>query len=167
MESSGSDLSWKDNLWLHAFGLSKENILEYFYTSPFFDLSSNNQAIRTQGVGVSFLTGMTGVQYVVDETNSHEPSLFVIKKIWRQDPRVVTLLGVYYCLDGVLYESPNLIDLLRSRQAKSSNHLLKAFDCLCEDRYNNAKKVSAEDQTIHLRQRLPPFDRAMKDLSNL
>jgi hypothetical protein len=168
-ETYSTDLSWKDNLWLHAFGLSKETILEYFYTSPFFDASSNNQAIRTQGVDIRFLLDMVGVQYAVDEANSaSQPSLFVIKKFWRQDSRTVNLLAVYYCLDGVIYESPDLLELLRSRAAKISNHLLKAYKCFEHVRKSPATKGNDEAESLSRPiQKLPAFDRCLDDLSKL
>jgi hypothetical protein len=42
-------------MYLQTFGLRKENALDYFYLSPFFDVNSNNQLIRTQGVSIEHL----------------------------------------------------------------------------------------------------------------
>ena len=122
--------TFMDILWLKTFGLRSDNALEYFYTSPFFDSTSNNQTIRTQGVSLMHLIEMQGLEYALDTELLGDPSLFVIKKQLRKDRNSATLLDVYYCLDGVIYQSPILLDLLRSRFAKISYSLLLSFNAV-------------------------------------
>jgi hypothetical protein len=102
--------------------------LEYFYTSPFFEKSSNNQELRTQGLSIDFLNQMKGIQYIIDDKNMNEPKLYVIKKINRTSPKSFVLVDIYYCLDGVLYQCPSLIDTFRARISKISHFLNKSFD---------------------------------------
>jgi mediator of RNA polymerase II transcription subunit 6 len=119
-----------DMIWLKFYGLSRVNVLDYFYTSPFFDLSSNNQLIRTQGVRPEHLVGMVGLEYALDEYNMYEPNLYVIKMQQRRSPREVSLLEVYYCIDGIIYQSPDMLDLVISRVAKAAHYLGNSFDHL-------------------------------------
>ena len=119
-----------DILWLKTFGLFSVNVLDYFYTSPFFDQSSNNQLIRTQGVAPEHLISMVGIEYVLDEHNISEPNLYVIKKQLRESPRKAELLEIYYIIDGIIHQSPDLLQLFRSRISKASYYLGNSFAAL-------------------------------------
>lgn len=113
-----ADTQYVDVQWLQAFGLNAFNVLDYFYTSPFFDKTSNNQVIRSQNADPRLLLDMRGVQYSVDPRataainvapaeSDLAPRLFVIRKVRRESPQRVSLLQVYYCLDGVIYQVIN------------------------------------------------------------
>lgn len=122
-----------DITWLSTFGLTSSNVLDYFYTSPFYDSASNNETFRRQGtpadVMVAHLTNgkTTGLEFALDTANTKEPHLFVIKKQNRHRSSV-DLLEVYYCLDGIIYQSPILLDLLRNRIAKVALRLKRSFE---------------------------------------
>lgn len=156
--------SFRDNLWLHAFGLSKDNILEYFYASPFFDLSSNNQVVRTQGVGNDFLLGMVGVQYSADCV---ETDLFVIRKYWRHNKDTITSLGVFYCWHGSIFESPNLFEVMKSSTLKTANHVQLSFSTLqkCCDGDCEGKLSERSTTSAHVG-RLPAFKGTTQNLSS-
>lgn len=128
--SSQAPIQYVDVQWINMNGLVKSNVLDYFYTSPFFDQDSCNQILRRQNLSSSskVLIDEIGLQYEVDNANSHEPSLYVIRKIHRSSPKSTQLLGIYYCLDGVIYQAPVLLELLRVRYSKAAYHLDKAFD---------------------------------------
>lgn len=119
-----------DMIWLKFYGLARINVLDYFYTSPFFDITSNNQLIRTQGVRPEHLLNMTGIEYALDEINISEPNLFVIKMQLRKSPRETVLLDIFYCLDGIIYQAPDMLDLVRSRILKTSHYLRSSFELL-------------------------------------
>ena len=119
-----------DILWLKTFGLFSGNVLDYFYTSPFFDQSSNNQLIRTQGVKPEHLINEVGIEYVLDEHNMSEPHLYVIKKQLRESPRKAELQEIYYIIDGVIYQSPDLLQLFRARISKASYYLGNSFGAM-------------------------------------
>ena len=121
---------YMDMIWLKFYGLSRVNVLDYFYSSPFFDLSSNNQLIRTKGVRPEHLVTMVGLEYTLDEVNISEPNLFVIKMQYRKSPREISLREIYYCIDGIIFKSPDMLDLVRSRIAKTSHYLGNSFDKL-------------------------------------
>ena len=118
---------YMDMIWLKFYGLSRVNVLDYFYSSPFFDLTSNNQLIRTQGVRPEHLVTMVGLEYVLDEINISEPNLFVIRMQYRKSPREVSPREIFYCIDGVIYQSPDMLDLVRSRVTKASYYLGNSF----------------------------------------
>ena len=121
-----------DIQWLSTFGVNKLSALDYFYTSPFFDTSSNNQRLRIQGVEASrrddILTSMTGLEFMLDETLTQEPSLYVIRKQHRKGPLTADLIDVYYIHDGIIFQAPGFYELLQSRLAKISLHTSEAFD---------------------------------------
>ena len=117
-----------DIFWLKTFGVFRVNVLDYFYESPFFDPTSNNQLIRTQGVAPEHMISMTGMEYVLDELNMCEPHLYVIKKQRRESPRKAELLEVYYVIDGIIYQSPDLLQLFRSRINKAAFYLGSSFN---------------------------------------
>ncbi len=117
-----------DITWLTTFGLSTDNVLDYFYTSPFYESSSNNEIIRTQGVSSAHLQQLTGLEYNVDIASSKEPHLYVIRKQLRRSKTNTETLDVFYCLDGIIYQCPVLLDVLNSRIAKAAHHLRNSFE---------------------------------------
>jgi len=90
------NIQFIDSLWLRAYGLNRENVLDYFALSPFYDPKSNNEALRTQGAGPEHLQNMIGLEFVLEASCNHEPVLFVVKKQMRSSPRVAEVLDVYY-----------------------------------------------------------------------
>eukprot|EP00597_Dinobryon_sp_UTEXLB2267_P018321 CAMPEP_0201103784 /NCGR_PEP_ID=MMETSP0812-20130820/32486_1 /ASSEMBLY_ACC=CAM_ASM_000668 /TAXON_ID=98059 /ORGANISM="Dinobryon sp., Strain UTEXLB2267" /LENGTH=149 /DNA_ID=CAMNT_0047362401 /DNA_START=77 /DNA_END=526 /DNA_ORIENTATION=+ len=70
---------------------------------------------------------MTGVEYALDLEYSKEPHLFVINKVYRRSPKEVDLIEVFYCIDGIIYQCPCLLDLLRVRVAQVSYNVHASF----------------------------------------
>ncbi|KAJ1379102.1 mediator complex, subunit Med6 [Ochromonadaceae sp. CCMP2298] len=135
-----------DITWLTSFGLSSDNILDYFYTSPFYDHLTNNEIIRTQGVSPSHLLEMTGMEYVFDPESSKLPHLFVIRKQHRRSRNNTEIKDIYYCLDGILYQAPTFFDLLKTRLAKASLQLLRSYHELHEiDSTDSTDSVDSPD----------------------
>lgn len=117
-----------DITWLTTFGLSTVNVLDYFYSSPFYESTSNNEIIRTQGVSPEHLQSMVGIEYAVDYQSSKEPHLYVIRKQNRRSRSSTETIEIYYCLDGIIYQCPLLLDVLKARIAKASFHLANSFE---------------------------------------
>ncbi len=117
-----------DITWLTTFGLSTDNVLDYFYTSPFYEPNCNNEIIRTQGVSSAHLLSLVGLEYNVDLQSSKEPHLYVIRKQLRRSKNATETLDIFYCLDGIVYQSPVLLDVLNSRMAKAAHHLRDSFE---------------------------------------
>jgi hypothetical protein len=126
------DLSFMDASWLQSFGLSQENVLDYFYLSPFYDSTANNQILRAQRVSPSHLLNMIGLEFIV-EPNPYEPTLFLIKKQNRKSSHHVEVLEVFYVMEGIIYQSPSLIDVLSTRYNKIALYLHQAFEIALND----------------------------------
>ena len=120
--------------YLSTYGLQRANAMDYFYTSPFFDTSSNNQRVRSQGVALdqhlSILQTMTGIEYVLHEHNTCEPNLFVYRKQRRRSPNAADLIDVYYCTDGIIYKAPDFLNLVKTRVTKATYYLDKGFEAV-------------------------------------
>lgn len=130
-------LSFVDEAWLHAFGLSAENALDYFALSMFYDYTSNNQAIRTQGSSVSQLLNMTGLEFAL-EVPPQEPPVYIVKKQNRVSTRIANVLEVFYIINGVIYQSPSLMDVMSTRLMKTTHYLDKALSVMAaEHTYSN------------------------------
>lgn len=121
-----------DITWLTTFGLSTVNVLDYFYTSPFYESTSNNEIIRTQGVSPDHLQTMIGIEYAVDYQSSKEPHLYIIKKQNRRSKTSTETIEIFYCLDGIIYQCPLLLDVLKTRIAKATFHLGNSFEQIKE-----------------------------------
>ena len=137
--------SFMDIQWLSAFGVNKLSALDYFYTSPFFDNASNNQRIRVQGVEVErrdeILKSMTGLEYMLDDALTCEPNIYVIRKQIRKGPMAVDLVDIYYIADGVVFQSPEFLAIVKSRLSKASFFLTNAFDIVKGTvKYSHGKK---------------------------
>lgn len=139
-----------DIRWLTTFGLSKDNILEYFYTSDFYDSNCNNQIIRNQGVSLSNLLSMEGIEYTLDTECTKEPYLYVITKNLRKNIKESQLLEAFYCLNGIIYQAPFLLDNLKVKLAKISYNALESFNKINNnieytEKYGHILKIDSND----------------------
>lgn len=121
-----------DITWLSTFGLRIDNVLDYFYTSPFYDPNCNNEIIRSQGLTSEHLQALQGPEYAVDINCSQPPHLFVIRKQIRRSKLNCDTVEIFYCLDGILYQCPVLVDVLQTRIAKATVALQASFSALQE-----------------------------------
>ena len=126
------------------------------------------------------MLSLVGVQYILDEENTNEPSLFVIKKIFRSSPTKSSLLDVFYCLDGVIYKCPVLLEAARARFSKSAFHLLKSFHHIEKIRKQQQEKekeddvgdeedgvsVDSKQKRKRAKMALPSLDSALVDLQS-
>lgn len=124
--------------------VTNDVILSYFATSPFFDPSSINQELFLQNKDKNIMEELEksqGLQFVIDmDFTQSAPRLFVINKIRRTTNNgrtKITVLDVFYCLDGSIMRAPQLIDLIRTRFGKAAMHLQKSFDSLFAQREHN------------------------------
>ena len=121
-----------DVVWLQSFGLRRDTVMQYFYTSPFFDPVSNNSIMQTQGIDLEHLKSMKGLEFVLDEEVREEPVLFVIRKQLRHSLTNTELLDVFYVLDGTIYQCPDLLELSTSRFFKVTGAVSRAYQQLGE-----------------------------------
>lgn len=58
MATEGDNLahtSWRDDLWLQAYGLNQITVLDYFSLSPFYDRTCSNEQARQKGLSTKQL----------------------------------------------------------------------------------------------------------------
>ena len=134
-------ISWEDKGWLQHFPLNRDTVLDYFALSQFYDRTCNNEQLKMQrGAGAAaiaqLLEQMSGVEYVLHEAQELQPtsessahSLYVIRK-QRREGEVITVLRMYYVLDGTVYEAPTLEAVLRTRLLKLGWLLGGAFSAI-------------------------------------
>lgn len=122
-----TDQSFKDTIFLESFGLSPWNVLEYFSKSQFYDSSCINEQLKMQQ---RFNTlnvnddGLLGSSY---ELWYYSESLFVIKKL-EKSLNSTKLTGIYYIVQGTIYQAPTLDHVLKSRLRTSLYYLQSAFE---------------------------------------
>lgn len=173
-------LSFVDEAWLHAFGLDANNALDYFAISMFYDYTSNNQAIRTQGASVSQLLTMTGLEYAL-EVPPQDPPVYVIKKQIRVSPRIANVVAVYYILNGIIYQSPSLMDVASTRIMKTLLYLDKALSLMSsEHSFSNAlghvtfkpwtspesEQATQPSKTVLISRELPSMESTISDIKS-
>ncbi|KAL6784157.1 hypothetical protein ACKKBG_A05035 [Auxenochlorella protothecoides x Auxenochlorella symbiontica] len=136
MGDSGLDLthtSWRDDLWLQAYGISPLNILDYFSLSPFYDKNCSNEGAKQQGLELTQLAILApGIEYVLRD--AQPPHLFVICRQHRAAPSAPAApQAVYYVLDGTVYQAPALHAALTNRMARCRFSMQAAFTAMQED----------------------------------
>jgi mediator of RNA polymerase II transcription subunit 6 len=130
MDEHGTGVVWTDKVWLSYFPLNEATALDYFSLSQFYDRSCNNELVKMQRLDPALMTTMDGIEYKLLGQSSD--SLFRVSKSRRTvTPKpAVTLLAVYYILNGNVYQAPTAHAVLSSRVLQSLHHLRKSFDTL-------------------------------------
>lgn len=131
----GTDMTgicFRDQLWLNTYPLDRNLVFDYFALSPFYDITCNNESLRSRQIhplDMSHLTKMTGMEYVLSDVM--EPHLFVIRKQKRESPEKAHAMLAYYILDGSIYQAPQLCNVFASRISRAMHHISKAFTTAC------------------------------------
>ncbi|EGF78057.1 hypothetical protein BATDEDRAFT_91168 [Batrachochytrium dendrobatidis JAM81] len=113
-------MSFKDTAFLQLLGLNEHNALDYFSMSQFYDKSCLNEQLKMQvrhnELQAQQLDGrqMKGLEYTLWYFTP-QPSLYVIRKQTRLSPTRVDLVAVYYIVEGTIYQSPTLCQVLANR----------------------------------------------------
>lgn len=130
MEEDKTDVVWIDRVWLSYFPLNEATALEYFSLSQFYDRSCNNEIIKMQRLDPALKATMEGIEY--DLVPQSAPNLFVISKQRRAKGPTpsVSLLAIYYILNGNIYQAPTAHSVISSRVLQSLYHLRTAFDAM-------------------------------------
>ncbi|KAJ3107477.1 Mediator of RNA polymerase II transcription subunit 6 [Phlyctochytrium planicorne] len=107
--------------------------MQYFASAPqFYDKTSINERIAMQTrfneLQASMLdySTMTGVEYTLSHF-SYNPSLFIIKKQYRHSSTKVELMGMYYIIEGTIYQAPDMATVLSNRLLTSLYLVKSAF----------------------------------------
>ena len=143
-------LVFKDIHWLNVTGglSSARRVLEYFYSSPFYDKTSDNEALRLQGVmnvEFDYLLGLRGIQYICDEMikNPYDSNTFiyVVKKIRRNSAKNYDVLDIYYCLEGEIYKVPDFYGLIKTRYQATAHEIKNSFNSLTATIQNTTDSI--------------------------
>jgi mediator of RNA polymerase II transcription subunit 6 len=102
----------RDDNFLQNYRLNIENVLDYFYLSPFYDKNSNNEIIKMQHLDSKLLKGMTGVEYNLEDGYD---DLYILSKIRRFSQNNFEILNYYYILIGTIYQCPDIGSVLDAR----------------------------------------------------
>lgn len=117
--------TWSNPKW-NPLSLNAMNILDYFgdRTNPFYERGCNNEIIKTQRLHPDQIFNMTGTEYVL--LFCQEP-LFIIRKNHRNSPTQVVPLALYYVINGIAYQAPDLASVINSRLVNSLHYMQSAF----------------------------------------
>ncbi|KAL0220839.1 hypothetical protein RCL1_000693 [Eukaryota sp. TZLM3-RCL] len=112
----------------HFGELTLDNVLEYFYCSPFYDKSSANELVRVQGLSPDQIPLIANVvAYEVKTPLCKPPQFFVIAKVYRSTPGADSqVLAYYYIKHGTIFQSPALLHVFHSRFNNICFHLSAA-----------------------------------------
>ncbi|KAK6540012.1 Mediator of RNA polymerase II transcription subunit 6 [Orbilia ellipsospora] len=139
-EPALDEIQWRSPGFIQQFGpLHSNNVLTYFFNSPFFDRSSNNSSLYMQAQTnyslqhlihnrVQFegrLKSMVGVEFIVaaeDPANS----IWVIKKQMRRSPTDAQVLDVYFVIGENIYMAPTIHGVMTSRLLSATSAISKA-----------------------------------------
>lgn len=139
MEPRSDFEKFRDDVFLSRHILNEQTVMEYFYSSRFFDTRSLNQKER-KGLHVSNTEeGITyRLMYKKDAPSdrdlvslteaghwnfSNQFGVFVIQKFLRDAKGTETPLECFYVLGGTIYKSPTLGALIRRRCRETVEHL--------------------------------------------
>ncbi|KAK6497506.1 Mediator of RNA polymerase II transcription subunit 6 [Arthrobotrys musiformis] len=134
------EVLWRMPWFIQQWGqLNTNNILLYFFNSPFFDRSSNNSSlfmqtqtnpalnhlIHNRAAFEGRLKSMIGVEFVVaaeDPANG----IWVIKKQMRRSPTEAQLLDVYFVVGENVFMAPTMEKVMTARLLTITSDILKA-----------------------------------------
>lgn len=108
-----TEIFFRDNRWLEKFPLNKENVLDYFSLSSFYDKTCNNEQIKMQRLELNKLIFMIGIEYTV--IFSQEPDLFIIRKQKRENKLSTIPIAIYYIIHGFIFQAPTIYSVISSR----------------------------------------------------
>ena len=112
-----------DATWLSLNTLDETSILHYFSLSPFYSTTT----ITGEGINNQIST----IEYRLRPGWESTPGLFIIERVVASSGSgAAPILSLYYCLDGVIYQCPDLATLLSSRVETAAYHLSKVIEKL-------------------------------------
>ena len=134
VDAEDAHLPWIDHSIIQ---LAFEQPLYYFSRCPAFDRQSANAQLINQSMAHAAmeaqLNSMVGIQYRVMEPRSEDRRLCAIGTYERPSKDAdLSLLKVYYMLDGMVYRSPPLGELFIRRIGACADALNEAADVLRE-----------------------------------
>ena len=104
--------------FLNNIQLNDQTVMEYFYSSHFFESNSINQRCKMQKIDFNLSKAQfTGIEYNLKSTSNP----YIISKDLRKNAFETITISYYYCLNGIIYQSPDLQSILISNMQTISN----------------------------------------------
>ena len=102
------------------------NALDYFMNSSFYEKNSINEKCRKQQIDFNFSHyQFTGIEFILEAKSSiSDPNIFTISKQYRNSPNSAVLISFFYICSGVIYQAPNLFNVLTRNIENLSNNML-------------------------------------------
>lgn len=119
-----------NDTWLRERRLGPENILEYFSLSPFYDRESVNERVRLQLLDEETASKQTGTLFCLRRTGLEDRGLFVIERALRRSPTDAVLVALYYCIQGRIFQCPDVYAVCEARICSAAFHLRRAMEIL-------------------------------------
>lgn len=151
MEEDGTGMLWSDKPYLSYVPLAQENAMAYFAMSPFYDKSCNNELVHMQRLDEALMATMEGIEYsLLPPVCEHLYRVTKSRRTVAPKPSL-TLLAVYYILNGNIYQAPTAHAVLSSRIVQSLHHLRRSFDTLQAHALPAPAPASASSSACHWR----------------
>lgn len=155
------EICFYDSAFISCQGLTRDNILEYFRNSQFYERTCVNEILRMQTQYTeldinSRLRTTIGVYYVVE----HEANnLFVIAKM-KFDGKNTETKKIYYSIFGYIYAAPLVKNVLESHMIDGLWHLNNALNKYTEinklvwlkkndEKYDNSDELKRNLEILH------------------
>ena len=119
-----TDVTFRNDGWLAAERLTKDNVMAYFASSNFYNRSCKNSYVSMQRTAFSFED--PGLEYILEVANE-EGGVFVISAQYRESATMVVPKAVYYIVDGCIYQAPDMYTVIEKRTRNALYHLEKAL----------------------------------------
>ncbi|CAE7754583.1 MED6 [Symbiodinium sp. CCMP2456] len=120
--------------FLRKHGLSTSNVLDYFYTSPFYLRCGGPESINERRRRGQREAATTGIEFVVAGANADAregllaTSIFVLQRVLRRAGESATPQDAFYVLAGTVYKAPSLVDIFDGalcQSARAASSILK------------------------------------------
>ena len=115
--------------------LNKNNYMNYFMESSFYDMKSiNQQCFEKKKKFKDFHEKKTGIEYI--KQNPINDNIFIIKEYFRKkinnksDKTEAIFTGIYYIFNGVIYKSPDIYTVVSNDIQNISNNMLNIISFL-------------------------------------
>ena len=133
------NIIFEDSNFYNIHPLRRENIMDYFKLSGFYNKESINQQCEDKNLDFTKdRTQFEGIEYIPEEYKDNE--LFIIAKYFREKG-TTTLLGYYYIFQGKIIKAPNLYSIISSNIQSVSHNFLNIFNYINDENEINKKLI--------------------------
>ena len=125
------NIIFEDSNFYNIHPLRRENIMDYFKLSGFYNKESINQQCEDKNLNFAKdRFKLEGIEYILEESEDNE--LFIIAKYFRENG-TTTLLGYYYVFKGKIIKAPNLYSIISSNIQSVSDNFLNIFNYISDE----------------------------------